>query len=70
MTLKFSGLPDGTKPSTQARRYVWHALFVTLQNDIENADYINIDLAEADVRLARKAAQDILKQLKKKVDGR
>jgi hypothetical protein len=64
--LKFNGA-SGNKPQTEARRYVYGCLATTLHADIQNAGYMFEDLeAEPDRRRAMKAAQAILRELRKK----
>lgn len=68
--LRFSG-KDGLKPYTEARRYVYDALAITLGQDIKSAGYLNDDLpTDADRRRAQKAAKQILRELEKKAVGR
>jgi len=68
--LKFNG-SGGHKPQTEARRYVYHALAVTLREDIRHAEWLHDDLEhEPDRRRAMKAAEAILRELERKAAGR
>lgn len=52
-----------------ARRYVWKALAITLEQDIKSGAYLNEELAtEFDRRRIKRAAEQVLRTMQRKAE--